>query len=138
MSDIPERDWRVFRELREVALERFCERVLREIGDIASATDSSWHQRYGNVFGLIERRDRELAHAFDGPSRSRAIDQLAEIHSHGLLTEEELGRFTPETRERLVVLSDARRGASNSRWNGRAIGGVGISSGVTARRSPKR
>lgn len=108
MSDIPERDWRVFRDLRELALERFCERVLREIGSISAATDSSWHQRYGAVCGLLQNRDKELARAFDGLSRSRSMLQLAEMQSHGLLTVEELGRFTPETRERLKVLLGAR------------------------------
>jgi hypothetical protein len=105
MADIPERDWRAFRELREIALERFCERVLREITDITSSKASSWHQRYGAVFELLERRDDELARAFNGPSRSKAIFQLAAIYSNALLTQDELERFTPETRERLKVLA---------------------------------
>jgi len=138
MAEIPERDWRVLQALRKIALERFCERVLREIGEVTSSGGASWHERYGTVFGLLEHRDRELARAFDGPSRSRAIFQLAEIHSHGLLTEEELGRFTPETRERLAALSAVRADASNSRSNGRATSTVGTSSDVAARRSPKR
>ena len=29
--DIKESDWKVFRKLREVALERYCERVLKEV-----------------------------------------------------------------------------------------------------------
>jgi hypothetical protein len=109
MPDIPERDWRVLRDLRVLALERFCERVFREISEISSAADTSWHQRYGALFGLIERRDREIASAFDNASRSRAIIQLAEWHSLGLLTEEEWKRFTPETRERIGALSAAAR-----------------------------
>ena len=43
--EVPESDWEVFRKLREVALERFCERVLGEIGDIASSTATSHYQR---------------------------------------------------------------------------------------------
>lgn len=101
MSAIPERDWRVFRELQEVALERFCERVLREVGRVVASEDKSWHQRYGTVFGLIQRKDAVLARAFDGPRRSKAILQLLALCSEGLLTEEELARFTPETQERL-------------------------------------
>jgi hypothetical protein len=31
LHDFPESDWKVFRELREVALDRFCRRVLEEI-----------------------------------------------------------------------------------------------------------
>lgn len=126
MADIPERDWRVFRDLRVLALERFCERTLREIGDIGSAGGMSWHQRYLDVFGLLNRRDDELARAFNGPSRSRAIFQLAAIHSHGLLTQQEFDRLTEETRERLETLSKmskpsrGRERASNPSSSGRA------------------
>lgn len=104
MTNIPERDWRVFRDLRAIALERFCERVLREISNVTTSTGKTWHERYGDVFELLEREDAELARAFNGPSRSRAMLQLAAIHARGLLTAEELDRFTPETRERLGIL----------------------------------
>ncbi|MCX7138414.1 MAG: peptide ABC transporter substrate-binding protein [Proteobacteria bacterium] len=105
MAGIPEHDWRVLRDLREVALERFCERVLRELGSISSAKEVSWHQRYLDVFALLNRQDDELARAFNFNSRSKAIFQLAQIHSHGLLTQQELERFTPATLAEVEVLS---------------------------------
>ena len=108
MADIPERDWRIFRELRALALERFCERALREIDAIASAEGTSWHQRYLAVFGLLNRRDDEWARAFNGANRSKALLQLAAIHSHGLLTRQELDRLTAETRDWLETLSIER------------------------------
>ena len=109
MTDIPERDWRVFRELRTSALERFCERALREIGDISARTGQSWHQRYLDTYKLLDHRDNELVHAFDGNSRSKAIYQLAAIHSHGLLMQQEFDRFTAETRERIQAICDLSR-----------------------------
>ena len=105
MAGIPEHDWRVLRDLREVALERFCERVLRELGSISSAKEVSWHQRYLDVFALLNRQDDELVRAFNFNSRSKAIFQLAQIHSHGLLTQQELERFTPATLAEVEVLS---------------------------------
>ncbi len=104
--DIPESDWRAFRKLREVALERFCERVLGEIGSIASKGATSYHDRYLEIFRLIDQRDEELARAFNDPRRSRAILQLAAIYSHGLLSQDELLSFTPETRETVESLSE--------------------------------
>src|SRR5467141_3631887 len=101
---IAERDWKVFRQLCEVALERFCQRVLSEIGFLASDADKSSHVRYLAVFKLIKRRDKELADAFDGLSRSRALWQLACMQSLDLLTEEEMTRFSAETREILHLL----------------------------------
>ena len=50
------------------------------------------------MFALLRRRDRELAEAFDDARRSAACRQLAVIRSHGLLTEEEFARFSPEAR----------------------------------------
>lgn len=103
--DFPESDWKVFRKLREVALERFCERVLGDIGRIASNGTKSHHARYLEIYRLVEQRDEELADAFNDPRRSRAVLQLVAMHSHGLLTQDELLAFTPETRETVEALS---------------------------------
>jgi hypothetical protein len=105
LPSISEADWKVFRQFRVVALERFCRRALEEVSRLASGTDNSAHERYLAVFRLIEQRDRELADAFDAARRSTALRQLALIRSHGLLTEEEMGRFTPETREAVRLLA---------------------------------
>src|SRR5438105_1174073 len=86
---IAERDWKVLHQLREIALDRFCQRVLSEIGRLASEPDKSSHERYLAVFKLIERRDKELANAFDNPSQSKGLLQLACMQALDLLTEEE-------------------------------------------------
>ena len=109
--DLPESDWKAFRKLREIALERFCERVLGEIETIASNGVTSYHDRYLKIYRLVDNRDGELARAFNDPRRSRAILQLAAINSCGLLSEEELLSFTPETREAVEFLSKPARGA---------------------------
>ena len=97
--EILESDWKAFRKLREVELERFCERVLGEIGSIASNGTASHHDRYLEIFRLIDQRDEELARAFNAPRRSQAVMQLATIYSLGLLSQDELLSFTPATRE---------------------------------------
>lgn len=101
---IPESDWKQFRRLREVALERFCERVLGEIGCIASNGANSSHNRYLEIFKLIENRDDELARAFNDLRRSTAIFQLAAIYSLGLLQQDELDGFSTDTRETVESL----------------------------------
>ena len=93
---IPERDWKVFRRLQPIALERFCQRVLDECQATASDSSRSAHERYLEVFRLIEERDQELADAFNNPKRSTAILTITLIRSHGLLTEEEVAEFSPE------------------------------------------
>jgi hypothetical protein len=95
---ISEPDWKLFRKLREIALDRFCQRVLAEVESLTVDNTKTAHERYLAVFRLIERRDRELATLFDNPRRSAALQQLVSIQSHSLLTEDEMSRFSPETR----------------------------------------
>jgi hypothetical protein len=105
---ISESDWKLFRQLHPVALERFCEGVLSELGPLlASDTGKSAHERYVALYRLLERRDKELAEAFDDLSRSTAPLRLAVIRSRGLLTEEEFARFSSETRGAVQVFTGA-------------------------------
>jgi hypothetical protein len=96
---ISEPDWKVFRQLQPLALERYCERVLTEIKQIAADSKKTSHERYLATYKLLQRRDRELADAFDDLRRSTALRQLACLQSHELLTDEEMARFSSETRE---------------------------------------
>jgi hypothetical protein len=102
---ICEPDWKVLRELKPIALDRFCQRVLDEIARVASDASKTSHERYLAVYQLMERRDRELATAFNGLRRSTALLQLMSIQSHGLLTADEMSRFSAETREVVRALT---------------------------------
>lgn len=95
---IRESDWKIFRELRTAALERFCQRVLDEITKINSQSNQGSHNRYLAVYKLLKDRDEELGDAFNNPRRSDAIRQLALIHFHNLLDEKEFMRFSAEAR----------------------------------------
>src|SRR5437016_3726642 len=101
---ISEPDWKLFRKLQPIALERFCDWVLSEIGNLASDTRKTSHQRYLAVYKRIHRRDKELAAAFNDPRRSTAFQQLACIQSHEMLTDEEMSAFSPETRQVVQLL----------------------------------
>ena len=103
--DFPESDWKTFRQVRELALERFCQRVLDKIEQIIRDPSLSQHQRYLKVFRFLRDRDDELAQAFNDPRRSRMILQLVMVHKYGLLTPDELGRFTARTRETIEWLA---------------------------------
>ena len=107
-SELPESDWKVFRELRELALQRFCKRVLDELPRFREGAAGSYHDRYRDAYEWLQERDRELAQAFDDPARSRMRLQLAAIQRLGLLEPDELGRFTPRTREAIESLAQAR------------------------------
>jgi hypothetical protein len=95
---IAEADWKIFRRLREVALDRFCQRVLSEVSGLLSATDQTNHQRYLALFKVLHEGDDELAGAFNDLRRSTAYQQLAIICSLGVLTDQEIASFSEETR----------------------------------------
>jgi hypothetical protein len=101
--DISEADWKVFRQVHPLALERFCEQALAEVGRLASETGQSAHERYLAVFRLLQRRDKELAEAFTDFRRSTALLQLAILRLRGLVSDEEFARFSPETRGAVQV-----------------------------------
>jgi hypothetical protein len=107
--EILESDWKVFRQLRALTLDRFCQRVLAEVTQLAADADKSSHERYLAVFQLLQQRDEELADAFNDPRRSTALVQLARIRFRELLTEEEFARFSPETRASVQVFLDMWR-----------------------------
>src|ERR1700674_816049 len=96
MRDIKESDWKVFKPLRKLALERFCARILDEIARIGSDDARSKHERYGAIYRLVRERDREIVPIFDHLRRSTAVRQICTFRSHGLLTAEELRQFSPE------------------------------------------
>jgi hypothetical protein len=104
----PESDWKVFRELREVALERFCKSVLDRTEAFRQDIRLSHHERYLALFRWLGERNQELALAFDNPGRSRMLSQLVAMRALDLLEREELMRFTRETRERVETLAKER------------------------------
>jgi hypothetical protein len=106
---IAERDWKILRELHPVALNRFCTRILEEIENVAADASRSPHQRYRAIYELIDRRDDDIADAFDDMRRSMAIMRIAYMRRLGVLTDEEFARFSEETRDTLQILSGPAR-----------------------------
>jgi hypothetical protein len=104
LCDIKESDWKVFRRLREIALERFCQRALAEMQYVATEPEKTSHERYLAVWKVMHDRDDELAAAFNNPRRSMAFEQLMLMRSHTLLTDEEMAQFSDDTRDVMKML----------------------------------
>ena len=106
---LPEKDWKLLRQLAPVALERFCGRALREATAIAQAPGKTSHERYLELYRLMKEQDRDLASAFNDDRRSTALHKLARIYSLRLLTEDEFSAFSEETRETALFLASLGR-----------------------------
>ena len=114
-ADFPQADWKAFRRLREVALERFCDRILGEVNHILSEGGKSAHARYLAAFECIQDRDDKIARAFNNPRRSAALAQLATMLSLNIISHDELQSFTPRTRSVLEMLRpQTRKGRAKS------------------------
>ena len=93
MEPLSEKDWRAFKALKADALERYCAWILAESAALSADMARTAHERYLGVYALIHKRNRSMAKAFDGHSRSKALHQLRVMHTMGLITDEELQRF---------------------------------------------
>jgi hypothetical protein len=98
MHDIKESDWKHLRQLKAIALDRFCSRALAEIQAASSDPEKTSHQRYQAVYKLVEDRDDELANIFDDLKRSNAMGKLFQMRRASLLTDDEWIGFSDEIR----------------------------------------
>jgi hypothetical protein len=99
--DIPESDWRRFKEVHQKLLERYCRQILEEVMSANRGTEGTWHDRYLEVYKLIHQRDKQMANAFNDFRRSTAVMQLGIMRRMKLLTDEELSMFSEQTRVRV-------------------------------------
>jgi hypothetical protein len=100
--DIPEPDWKRWRALREIALERYCEKILSGLIKFHSGKDTA-HGRYLKLWKYIRKHDRVLAVVFDNPRRSVAYMQMHEALSAGVITIDELKDMSAETQQLIQI-----------------------------------
>jgi hypothetical protein len=112
MRDIAEADWKKFRHVHKLALDRFCQRVLDDVGRLTAESNKSNHERYLAIYALVRQRDSELASRFNDVRRSTALMMLTLLRKDGLITDEEFAQFSEDTRARVenTLGLNARRG----------------------------
>jgi hypothetical protein len=96
-----ESEWKKFKKLKAICLERFCERVLANASSIVNAKGRTSLESYHDLYRLIQDEDKKLEKAFDGLSRSRAFMQLLLMYRMELVEESELDAFEAETRNEI-------------------------------------
>jgi hypothetical protein len=96
-KDIPEADWRQFRDVHKLLQDRFCQTALDDLAKALESGDGTPYERYCRVYQLLKDRDKELSRIFYDFRRSTAIQQLGIMRWTGLLTDEDLHRFSAET-----------------------------------------
>lgn len=111
LSEPPGRDWKILRHLKQVALERYCERIMQDVKAHIDQGEGTWHARYLALYKLLEDRDDQIATTFDDFRRSSAILQSASMFYLRLIHPDELKDLTPETRARIRSIGEWDGGA---------------------------
>jgi hypothetical protein len=96
MSEISEANWKIFKQIRERALEKFCLRCLDEFKAIAENDELSPHERYRLNYQTVRDRDKTLVNIFDGLSRSSAHIQLMLIRREGLADQDLIAQLSAQ------------------------------------------
>jgi hypothetical protein len=99
MDQIKESDWKIYRQLHAVALERCFNQTVGEMERLVSDKRKTGRDRFWETFGYAKKRRETLAFLFDGLRRSNALLQLAGIRHHGYITDSEIARFSQETQD---------------------------------------
>ena len=90
---IPEKNWRLFKTVKEKALDRYCQNVLDETTRLCTEDGKTAHERYLAVWVHIQESNKAMVQPFDAHSRSRAMLQLEIMRDMGLVDEEDIQQF---------------------------------------------
>lgn len=93
---IAESDWKKFKRVRTLALERFSQQVLDDCARIDTDDSLTAYERYLGLYRLFQDRDREMAKTFDDLRRSTAALCLMLMWRQRLVTEDELATFSSD------------------------------------------
>lgn len=96
-----EPDWKRYKPLRKRAIERFCSDVLQDAAAVATSTEATAHERYRQLYQLMEKRDKQIVLLFDPHTRSRATTQLIGLFQRRLVIDDELAVFSDDLQERV-------------------------------------
>jgi len=94
-----ESDWKIFKKIKDKAIEIFCENTLAELRDVINDENISLRERYFMNYKLVNNRDKQMGLLFDGHSRSKAPLQLLAIRGEGLADEELVSKLSEEFRD---------------------------------------
>ena len=53
-----ESDWKIFKQIKEKALEKFCQESLNEFEEAINNIEENAHTRYTLVYRLVQNRDK--------------------------------------------------------------------------------
>jgi len=94
-----ESDWKIFKQIKEKALDTFCRNSLKEFGSVINNDSETAHKRYLSLYEIVHDNDKELGLVFDGHSRSKAQMQLTAMRVREIADENLVKKLSSELQE---------------------------------------
>lgn len=91
-----ESDWKIFKKIKENAIQLFCNNALNEFEEIVKDRNENSQETYTLLYRLVINKDKHIAILFDGHSRSKAHLQLLAIRGENLADEKLLSELSEE------------------------------------------
>jgi hypothetical protein len=107
--DIPERDWKKLRTLKDAALNIACERTFQKITKLIESRGAENHKYYLKLWKVLQEEDKEISLMFDDLKRSTATFKLAMWKKNGILSGEDFDDLTEVTQKRIESICSIER-----------------------------
>ena len=109
MPNIPEKDWKKLRAMKDTVLNIACERILEKVKRVIENKGNDNHKAYIELWEIMRLEDDEIALMFDDLKRSNAKIKLAAWKSNGLISDEDLKGFSEETQDSINIINEIQR-----------------------------
>jgi len=107
-NEISEADWKILRELKPLALERLCSRILIEVGATCDTDSVPAHERFLRIYSQVGGGNAEVGFIFNDLRRSNAIQRIGYMRAYNLVADREFSRFSQSTQKAASRIADAR------------------------------
>ena len=91
-------DWKIYQELHPLMSERYAAKIIAQIQHILSEPGAGSLAQIAGITKVLKDEKQKLAHVTIHQSRANAMLHLIELDADGLMLEEELPKFSEETR----------------------------------------
>ena len=107
---LKERDWKYLRSIHDEMLHKLCADINRRAAELATSGGENPHKQYLVLYRYIRDADSIIADCFDDWRRSRLVAMVMQLRRHGLLTDEHVGKLSPEAQEWLRMVEEREEG----------------------------
>jgi hypothetical protein len=98
---IKESDWKRFKEIHQIAMDRYAQKCLHQVNYLLTDKDKPAADRFFEIRDAVRDREKTWRRLFEDYRRSTAIIQIMMMRADKLVADEEMIHFSDELRERI-------------------------------------